>query len=330
MQKNRVQGKVWPTLLMLGMCYGMWGAATLWLTSFSVPLAILLAGVAIALHGSLQHEAIHGHPFRAAWLNDLAVYPALSLVIPYARFRDTHLAHHRDANLTDPHDDPESHYLDPARWVRLARPIQSVLRINNTLLGRVVLGPLVGTIGFLLNEARAHRAGDTRVLAGWAWHAPGVLAVVLWVWLAPTPVWAYLVAAYLGLGLLKIRTYLEHRAHEASRARTVIIEDRGPLALLFLNNNLHVVHHMHPDVPWYALPALYQANKARYLSVNEGYVYRSYWQIVVRYLFAAKDPVAHPLMQAAPGPAVHQAGRSAAEGTQQSPVPLVSPVQGQA
>ena len=69
------------------------------------------------------------------------------------------------------------------------------------------------------------------------------------------PWWAYLLAAWIGHALLKIRTYLEHRAHEAPRARTVIIEDRGPLALLFLNNNLHVVHHCHPAVPWYRLPA---------------------------------------------------------------------------
>ena len=79
-----------------------------------------------------------------------------------------------------------------------------------------------------------------------------------WLWLLAVgamPVWAYLLAAYLGWSLLKIRTFLEHRAHEAARARTVIIEDRGPLALLFLNNNFHVVHHMHPGVPWYRLPA---------------------------------------------------------------------------
>ena len=49
------------------------------------------------------------------------------------------------------------------------------------------------------------------------------------------PFWAYLLSAYLGLSLLKIRTFLEHQAHEKARGRTVIIEDRGPLALLFLN-----------------------------------------------------------------------------------------------
>jgi fatty acid desaturase len=72
-------------------------------------------------------------------------------------------------------------------------------------------------------------------------------------------------AAWVGHGLLRIRTFLEHRAHEAARARTVIIEDRGPLSVLFLNNNFHAVHHMHPAVPWYRLPAVYRANRAHYL-----------------------------------------------------------------
>ena len=77
--------------------------------------------------------------------------------------------------------------------------------------------------------------------------------------------------------------------------RSVIIEDRGLLAFLFLNNNLHVVHHMHPAVSWYRLPALYQAHKARYLQRNQGYAYRSYAEIFRLYFLRAKDPVAHPL-----------------------------------
>ena len=98
-----------------------------------------------------------------------------------------------------------------------------------------------------------------------------------------------------GNSLIKIRTFLEHRAHEAHRARTVVVEDRGPLSLLFLNNNFHVVHHCHPNVPWYDLPALYRGNRDHYLRRNEGYVYRSYAQIFARYLLRAKDPVPHPI-----------------------------------
>lgn len=313
---------------MLALCYGAWVSATLWLPEVSMVLAIAQAGVAVALHGSLQHEVIHGHPFRARWLSVAAVFPALCLIIPYARFRDTHLAHHRDANLTDPYDDPESNYLDPLRWAGLARPVRGVLALNNTLLGRIVLGPVLGTIGFVLNELRVHRAGDHRVVQGWLWHVPAVAVVLVWLWTAPMPFWAYGVAVYFGLGLLKIRTYLEHRAHEASRARTVIIEDRGPLSLLFLNNNFHVVHHMHPDVPWYDLPGLYRANKARYQAMNDGYVYQSYAQVIARYLFAAKDPVAHPLMERAPATAPQPEAQTRAAKTQQSEALPLSRVQG--
>ncbi len=95
--------------------------------------------------------------------------------------------------------------------------------------------------------------------------------------------------------ILKIRTYLEHRAHEAFRARTVIIEDKGLLSLLFLNNNLHVVHHCHPALPWYKLPDLYAAKGEHYRRRNESYVYRSYADIFRQFLFKAKDPVPHPV-----------------------------------
>jgi fatty acid desaturase len=109
------------------------------------------------------------------------------------------------------------------------------------------------------------------------------------------PLWAYLAACYAGLSILKIRTFLEHQAHERARARTVIIEDRGLLAFLFLNNNLHVVHHMHPKLPWYRLPQIYFNNRDKYLRRNDGYRYASYGEIFRRHLLRAKDPVPHPL-----------------------------------
>jgi fatty acid desaturase len=286
----------WPTMLLLACCYALWAAATTLVPPFSLTLAIALAAVAGALHSSLSHEMIHGHPFRSRWLNAALVFPALTLVVPYARFRETHLEHHRDANLTDPFDDPESNYLDAAVWERLSRPERAVLRFNNTLAGRLLVGPLVGTAAFIAGDIRRARAGDGRVLAGWLAHIPAVAVVALWLaWVGTIPVWAYLVAAYLALSILKIRTFLEHQAHDRVRGRTVIIEDRGPLALMFLNNNLHVVHHMHPRVPWFRLPAMYFGNRARYLKRNDGYMYRSYAEVFRRYLFRAKDPVPHPL-----------------------------------
>ena len=281
---------------MLVTCYGLWAAATTFVAGWSLLAAVVLAGIVIALYASLQHEVIHGHPFANDRLNAALVFPSFTVLIPYLRFRDTHLAHHLDSILTDPYDDPESNYLDPVVWQKLPRAVRAVLAANNTLAGRLLIGTLVSQVAFMLSDLRQARTGDRSVLRGWLWHIPAVALVVLWlVWVGQMPLWAYLIAAYIGVSLLKIRTFLEHRAEERVSKRTVIIEDRGPLSLLFLNNNFHVVHHMHPRVAWYRIPALYFANKDRYLSRNGGYRYPSYLDIFKRYFLKAKDPVPHPL-----------------------------------
>ncbi|MFQ1701765.1 fatty acid desaturase [Loktanella agnita] len=279
----------WPTLLLIVTCYTIW-LASLWF--LPLLLGVPVAGLAIALHASLQHEVIHGHPTRWQRLNDALICLPLNLVIPYERFRATHLAHHNDATLTDPYDDPETYYLATETWARLPGLLQRVLRINNTLAGRLALGPIVGQVAFLLSEWCVR---DGNVIRGWVAYLPAALVVLAVVIMAPMPLWAYLIAAYLGLALLKLRTFLEHQAHERASGRSVIIEDRGLFALLFLNNNLHVVHHMHPKVPWYVLPALYRARRDHYLRRNGGYMYPSYGAILKQYLWRAKEPVAHPL-----------------------------------
>ena len=286
----------WPTLAMIFFCYGFWAAATLWLPGISIFLAILVTAVLIGFHSSLQHEVIHDHPFRNRLLNAALVFPSLNLAIPYLRFRDTHLAHHRDADLTDPYDDPESNYVDPLVWARLPLPVRLALRVNNTLIGRLAFGPLIGQISFMRGDAGLIRDGDRAVLRGWLWHLPAAGIVLAWVlWIGTMPLWAYAIAAYLGLSMLKLRTFLEHQAHESARGRTVVIEDRGFFAWLFLNNNYHVVHHMHPKVPWFQLPALFRDNRDKYMRRNHGYYYRSYAEVIGRYLFRPKDPVAHPI-----------------------------------
>ncbi|MCY4179766.1 MAG: fatty acid desaturase [Litoreibacter sp.] len=283
----------WPTVLLLGACYGLWGLGTTVVAGWSLVAGIALVAVAVALYSSLQHEVIHGHPFASQRLNEALVFPALNLVIPYIRFRDTHLAHHRDANLTDPYDDPESNFLTSAQWRGLPGSVRAVLRFNNTLAGRLLVGPVVAQVMFTRSD---WQQGGAQVRHGWLLHGAGVALVLGWLWtVGQMPLWAYGVAAYISLSIVKIRTFLEHQAHEKARGRTVIIEDRGLLALLFLNNNFHAVHHMHPGVPWYRLPALYARGRARFLRCNEGYVYRSYAEIFRQYFWRAKDEVAHPL-----------------------------------
>ncbi|TDE41032.1 fatty acid desaturase [Antarcticimicrobium sediminis] len=290
-RSNRPTAPEWRTLALILGCY----ASALGLLFAPLPsglVAVLLVPV-LVLHSSLSHEALHDHPFRARVVNEVLMALPLTLVIPYGRFRDLHLAHHLDARLTDPYDDPESNYLDPVIWAGLSRWSRGLYALNNTLLGRILLGPAIGQARFMAGDWAQRRV--RAVWQAWALHLPGALAVLWVVTVAPLPLWTYLLACYGALGVLKIRTFLEHRAHAQSRARTVIVEDRGLLSFLFLNNNLHVVHHMHPTAPWYRLPQLYRVGRARYLNCNEHYVYRSYGAVIRRFLLCRKDPVAHPL-----------------------------------
>jgi fatty acid desaturase len=285
----------WPTLIVFLATYAVWAGATTLLWSVHPALAVLVTALAIAQFSSLQHEVLHGHPFRSAALSEALVFPGLTVFVPYLRFKDLHLQHHFDPNLTDPYDDPESNFVDPAVWAAMPAARRALLRFNNTLAGRMLVGPALSTWALVTGDLAAMARGDARVGLAWALHLPGVALVLGWLWAVGTmPVWAYVLAAYLGWSLLKIRTYLEHRAHDAARARTVVIESRGPLSLLFLNNNFHVVHHMHPGVAWYRLPALYFANRDHYLRRNDGYVFRGYREIFRQFLFRAKDPVPHP------------------------------------
>jgi fatty acid desaturase len=286
----------WPTLIVFAATYALWALATTALWTLSPVLAILAAGLAIAQFSSLTHEVLHGHPFRSQTLSEALVFPGLTLFVPYLRFKDLHLQHHFDPALTDPYDDPESNFVDPAVWARLSAPKRALLRFNNTLFGRMLVGPAISAWALVTGDWAAIRRGEHRVTLAWVLHAGGL--VLVWAWLervGAMPLWAYLLAAYLGWSLLKIRTYLEHRAHEAARARTVVVESRGPLSLLFLNNNFHVVHHMHPGVAWYKLPGLYFGNRDHYLRRNESYRYTSYVEIFRQFLFRAKDPVPHPV-----------------------------------
>ena len=148
----------------------------------------------------------------------------------------------------------------------------------------MLIGPFLGTWVLWRADLRAIRAGDRQVARAYLLHALGIVPVAAWLaWAGTMPVWAYLAGCWLALAILRIRTFLEHQAHERAPARSVIIEDRGPLALLFLNNNLHAVHHAHPKLPWYRLPAEYARRREEFLQRNGGYRYGSYAEVFVRH-----------------------------------------------
>jgi fatty acid desaturase len=261
-------------------------------------LFVLLAAPLVTLHSSLQHEALHGHPTRCAALNEALVFLPLGLLFPYRRFKALHLKHHNNAALTDPYDDPESFYYAIADWQQLPGWLRAVLDANNTFLGRFTIGPLVMLVGFVASEFRLLQAGDRQIARAWLHHVAGLALVFAWTAaICGIPVWLYVATAYLGLAILNLRTFAEHQAHEEIGGRTAIVEAAPVFALLFLNNNLHYVHHEHPRVAWYDLPALYRSRRAEFQAANGSYAFAGYGDMLRRYLFRRKTPVPHPYLR---------------------------------
>jgi fatty acid desaturase len=286
----------WRTLLVAGVCYAVWFLLAFGWAELPDTLRVLFLIPTITLHSSLQHEFLHGHPFRNQKLNDLLIAPPIGMLVPYLRFKSCHLNHHINENITDPYDDPESYYLDREVWTTTPPWLKQLLSANNTLAGRTTIGPALAAIGFAISEYRRALAGEPSLVWVWLRH---ILAVAALFWLIARfgslhPA-AYFLAAYLGMGLLMVRSFIEHQATEKANQRSVIIETRGPLSLLFLNNNFHSVHHAYPSLAWYRIPAFFRENRSRFLRMNGGYRYESYWEVFRRYGFRAKEPVAYPM-----------------------------------
>jgi len=197
----------WPTLGIAVLAYGGFGVGVAMGDTLGlVPTAVLLT-LCIALQSSLQHEILHGHPFRSRLANEVLAFPAIGLFIPYGRFRDTHLAHHYDPSLTDPYDDPESNFADPEVWLGLPRWRQRLALWNNTLLGRMLLGPAFSLICLYAGDWRQVRQGQGPVIKAYALHILGVVLVgSLWGLWSGGGLWLWVPCAYAGMSILKIRT----------------------------------------------------------------------------------------------------------------------------
>lgn len=287
----------WPTLGLIGTILASWFGLT-WFHD-AIPLWLWLpAAVWIsAWWGSVQHEVLHGHPTRSRALNTALATLPIWLWLPFERYRQTHLTHHRDERLTDPLDDPESRYWTPEGWRDLGPIGQALVAAQGTLAGRLAIGPLWSIARFWRAEARAIFDGDRDIRRIWGWHALWVALTLVWVLaMCGMPLWQYLLGfVYGGTALALVRSFAEHRA-EASVARRTAIVERSPIfGLLFLNNNLHVLHHRWPNVPWYRLPRLYRKHREAALAHNGGLVYDGYGEVFRRFFLKRHDQPVHPL-----------------------------------
>ena len=287
----------WPTLAVAVGAYAAFGLLTWYHNALPWWLVLPLGAYIVALHGSLQHEAVHGYPFRRRLWNSAIVFPSLWLWLPYAQYRHLHLIHHRNERLTSPADDPESNYLTPEAWAKMGALHHAVRKVLTTCAGRLVLGPPYYAALAWLEGLRRMQAGDWPYLRTWLLHVPAVAVVLVWViGVCQIPFWQYaLLYVWPGLSLTLLRSYLEHQGRAEVGRRTVVVEAGLLMSLVYLNNNLHAVHHLDPAAPWHQRRRRYREIRDDVLRGNDGYLYRGYGEILARYLVWPKEPVVHPL-----------------------------------
>jgi fatty acid desaturase len=291
---NFISAKIeWPTWLLLVIVYSTWISLTLDWNSIPGWLLWLLGGYTVALHSSLQHEALHGHPTSNKRLNIALVWPPLTLWLPIELYVENHLRHH-GADLTNPELDPESFFVTREKWQDLARWQQRILVFNNTFFGRMLLGPWLTVGGQYRKEFARLRSGDWQHLGILVRHVVSAAIVLYWIiGVCQMPFWIYLLAfAWAGTSMMLIRSFLEHRYEPDAAQRTVLVDGCPVTRLLFLNNNYHWVHHHHPELAWYRIPAVAKRERDEVLKNNGNYWYSGYFTIAWRFLL---KPWTHPV-----------------------------------
>ena len=283
----------WPTLVLVA---GFWVALiSVALLNEHIPSVVVIVVLAIlgGLYMSLQHEVIHGHPTRWHRFNRLLIGAPLGLLQPFSRYRATHLAHH-ESDLTDPVSDPESFYVLPETWEHANAAQRGLLQANRTLAARLTLGPFLAAWRMINYDIRA-ASKERGVASAWLVHIVGCGVVIVAVMRVGLPVWTYFLGfVYGGASWTALRSFVEHRA-VASGSRSAVVHTGWFLSVLFLNNNLHYTHHQLPGAAWFRLPELTATLDADTVVADGAGSYRSYRDVLGRYLFRQFDQPVAPL-----------------------------------
>lgn len=175
----------WPTWLLLCGVYAGWFAVMLASHWLGVWLSTLVLIPLVTLWLSLQHELLHGHPTRSTLVNKLLGYAPFAVWYPYTLYRDSHLLHHRDEDLTLPGIDPESRYLNQQQWADSSRVQRSMHWLTKTVLGRFLLAAPLGIsrVACVVPAARGVPC-PSRAVAGAQWwvFGAGLRPVVMRRW----------------------------------------------------------------------------------------------------------------------------------------------------
>lgn len=235
-----------PTVVLAGALVGLWALATWGTVAGGWSKAVTVPVHAFAMFGmfTVLHDAAHRGTGRARWASELLGRLGMLFVAPYGSFpmfRHLHLAHHGHVN--------EGSDVDPDDWVTHGPSWQLPLRWPFVDLRYLV---------FWLRRVRSRPAAEVAETAGFflgmgalaAWLlANGHGATLLWVFVVPHRIMLFVLSWWFD--------WLPHHGLEdtnrTDRYRTTrnIIGLEWLLTPLLFSQNYHLLHHLHPIIPFY-------------------------------------------------------------------------------
>lgn len=281
----------WRTLIIAVLVYFGWFATVFlhqqmpWWATFA-----LLTWFG-AWHLSLQHELVHGHPFRNPALNAAVASFSVTMWIPFLSFKRDHIGHH-NSELTHPQIDTESYYSMPDSWQNSGRFLRAIYWANRTLIFRLTVWSVYSAVQYFIADAwRAIRNVDNARKA-WVLHIPALIAIVFVVRnLAGMSMIEYLIGGVFGSHSLNMmRSFAEHKTLSDNSSRTAMIDAGRIMSLLMLNNNLHIAHHDEPAAPWYRVPEVAKITNAFERAEKVNSLYKGgYSELIRKFTFKPYD-----------------------------------------
>ena len=280
----------WRTLLVVVAVYALTALTVIRYETLTPWLAVPFLAVLGAWHLSMQHEVLHGHPFKNQFLNDAIGSIPVTLWIPYLAFKKDHLEHHV-SDLTNPALDNESYYVSQEQWDKAGKIRRAAWTANRTILFRMFVWTIVSTITYELSVLKRAVRGEQGDRLAVALHAVGVAFVVYLVSLSSMPLWVFALGTVYGGRILNaIRPFPEHKYQSGVETRTAMIMAGPFMSLLMLNNNLHIAHHDEPWVPWYRYSNLMDRVNAVQRAREAGVLYEGgYAEVFRRFSFTPVD-----------------------------------------
>jgi fatty acid desaturase len=257
---ERVPPLAWPTVSLFVGSVALWGLAT-----WAVLSGAVTPWVTIPVHASVTflvftvlHDASHYSISSRRWVNQLFGRLAMPFVVAYASyplFTYIHIQHHRFAN-EHANTDPD-HWTSEGPWWQLPFRWLTI----DLAYGRY----------FFANRRRRSRADVIETVACFTGFAALVVVAGLTGWLWELAL-VYLIPQRIGLVVLAWwfdwlphhglkRTQRENR-YQATRIRVGLEWLMTPL---MLSQNYHLVHHLHPAIPFYRYLRAWRNNEEGYL-----------------------------------------------------------------